>query len=190
MKKTLLLAGVACLFAANANAGISMYNQEFTPYIGADYVYDHASYKKDAKLLSLKKSYNSGMINVGLRAMRYVGLEAFFQQSMTNKTNKNTDYPVKSKFYAYGADLYGYLPIGCYGFNMLGSLGLADYNLDLKVKQAGKYDKQRMGYRMGLGMQYDFTNHFAARVMGRYNYIGAKHLDNLKEVTVGLRYSF
>lgn len=190
MKKTLLLAGVACVIAANASAETNWYHYDFRPYIGVDYSYDHASYKKEFKALSMKKSYNSGIINVGGRMGKYAGLEAFFQQSLKNKTNKNTDNPVKSSFYAYGADMYGYMPIGCYGFNLLGSVGLANYNMDVKTKQTGKFDKQRMGYRFGAGMQYDITNHLAARVMGRYNYIGAKHLDNLKEVTVGLRYTF
>lgn len=193
MKKTLLLAGVTCLFAANANAqldnkhNMNWYGHEVAPYIGVDYAYDKASYKG---VRGMKKEYNSFIVNLGVRTMRYTGLEAFFQQSGNVKSFKNTNREIKSRFYAFGADLYGYLPIGCNGFNMLGSLGMANYNVKAKYTGRGSEDKNRMGYRMGLGMQYDFTNHISARVMGRYNYIGAKHLDNLKEVTVGMRYSF
>ena len=43
MKKTLLLAGVACLFSVSANA--MDLSREFRPYIGLDYVYSHADYK-------------------------------------------------------------------------------------------------------------------------------------------------
>jgi len=196
MKKTLLLAGVACLFAANVNArmhgngdhNMMWYGKEVAPYIGVDYAYDHANYKQEAK--GMKKSYNSAIFNMGVRTLRYMGLEAFFQQSANNKSYKHTENPIKTRFYAFGADAYGYMPIGCDGFNLLGSLGLANYNIKAKYALGGSNDKNRMGYRAGLGMQYDFTQHIAARVMGRYNYIGAKHLDNLKEVTVGMRYSF
>jgi len=194
MKKTLLLAGVACLFAANANAqldnkhNMKWYGKEITPYIGVDYAYDRAAYRKEAK--QLKKDYNSFVVNLGVRTMRYAGLEAFFQQSGNIKSLKHTGNEVKTKFYAFGADLYGYLPIGCDGFNLLGAVGLANYNVKAKYQQGGEYDKDRLGLRIGGGMQYDFTDHFAARVMGRYNHIGSKQLKNLKEVTVGMRYSF
>jgi len=186
MKKTLLLAGAACLFAVSA-ANAKMNYSDFSPYIGVDYAYDHASYKGDVK--GAKKGYNSGIINAGVRMYEYAGLEAFFQQSGRRKSFKGSEREIRTEFYAYGADLYGYLPVTCYGINLLGSAGLANYNVKEKHK-TGSQDKQRMGYRIGAGVQYDFTKHFAARVMGRYNYIGAKHLDNLKEVTVGLRYNF
>lgn len=194
MKKTLLLAGVACLFAANANAqldnkhNMNWYGKEVAPYIGVDYAFDRADYKKEAK--QLKKNYNSFLINLGVRTMRYAGMEAFFQQSGNVKSFKNSGNEVKTRFYAFGADMYGYLPIGCDGFNLLGTAGLANYNIKAKYPQKGSDDKNRMGYRIGAGMQYDFTNHIAARVMGRYNYLNAKHLKDLKEVTVGMRYSF
>lgn len=194
MKKTLLLAGVACLFAVNANAqlnndhNMTWYGREVAPYIGVDYAYDRAGYKKLPG--DMKKNYNSVMVNLGVRTMKYTGLEAFFQQSGNVKSLKNSGNGVKTRFYAFGMDMYGYLPIGCDGFNLLGSLGLANYNVKAKYQLGGSEDKNRMGYRIGAGMQYDFTNHIAARVMGRYNYLNAKHLKDLKEVTVGMRYSF
>ena len=43
MKKTLLLAGVACLMTANANAGM------LSPYVGADYVHVNTDYKNKNK---------------------------------------------------------------------------------------------------------------------------------------------
>ena len=185
MKKTLLLAGVACLFSVSANA--MDVAKEFRPYIGLDYVYSHADYKD--LVLEPKKSYNSGMVSVGTWISPYASLEAFFQQSAEVKSHNGTIDHIKTKFYACGLDAYGYLPLGCDGFNLLGSLGLANYNMKVKYHQ-GSDDKQRMGYRVGIGAQYDFTEHFAARVVGRYSFIGAKHLDNLMEVTAGIRYTF
>jgi opacity protein-like surface antigen len=51
-------------------------------------------------------------------------------------------------------------------------------------------DKQRVGYRGGVGFSYDLTENISFRMMGRYSYIGMAGLDNLMEMTAGLRYTF
>ena len=186
MKKALLLAGVACVFSANANAMDMM--KDIKPYIGLDYVYSHADYKDLER--DPKKSYNSLAINAGMWMTHYASLEAFFQQSDENKSFGGTPEHLKTKFYAYGLDAYGYMPLGCNGLNLLGTVGLANYNMKVKYAHHGSDDKQRMGYRLGIGAQYDFTENMSARIVGRYSYIGAKHLDNLMEVTAGIRYTF
>lgn len=187
MKKTLLLAGVACLFSFGANAAdYSM--RDLKPYVGLDYVYTSANLKKDT---GIKKDYNSGAVNAGITLYDNVGLEAFFQQSGERKSLKGTPYQTKSEFYAYGLDLYGYMPIGCDGFNLVGSIGAANYNVKLKYKgHFGNEDKQRVGYRGGVGMQYNMTENWSARLLYRYTYLGMKELKNLNEVTAGIRYSF
>ena len=87
--------------------------------------------------------------------------------------------------------MYGYMPIGCDGFNLVGSLGIANYNVKLKYRgHQGSDDKQRLGYRAGAGIQYDFNDNISARVMYRYTQLGMKEVKNLNEVTAGLRYSF
>lgn len=187
MKKTLLLAGVACLFSFGANAAdYSM--RDLKPYVGLDYVYTHGNIKKET---GIKQDYSSGAVNAGIRFYDYLGLEAFFQQSGERKSMKGTLDQTKSEFYAYGLDLYGYMPIGCDGFNLLGSVGAANYNVKLKYRgHQGSDDKQRVGYRAGVGVQYDITENFSARLMGRYTYLGMKELSGLEEVTAGIRYSF
>ncbi len=185
MKKTLLLAGVACLFSVSAQA--QDYMSEVRPYIGLDYAYDKADFKKDAK--DLKDGFNSGIINVGSRMGDYFGLEAFYQLSDERKT-KFEDYNLSAKFQAYGLDAYGYLPLGCEKkFDLLASLGAAVYDMKLKGPDA-KLTQKRVGYRAGIGAQYNFTENFAARIMGRYNYVGTAHLNNFNEVTAGVRYTF
>lgn len=186
MKKTLLLAGVACLISFSANA------REFNPYIGLDYAYTKADLKKDLK--PVDDGYNSGIINAGVRMGQYAGLEAFFQQSGERKTHVAADQSIKSKFNAYGLDLYGYLPIPACSdkFDLLASIGAANYDFQAKYKgiARGKYDKQRVGYRAGIGAQYNLTENWAARVMGRYTYLGARDINHLSEVTAGVRYTF
>ncbi|MBR6409446.1 MAG: porin family protein [Alphaproteobacteria bacterium] len=188
MKKTLLLAGVACLVSLNANAGYwsDIYN-EMKPYIGADYIYSYAKFGGPAK--HMKDSYHSGSVNLGARMYGYWGLEAFYQQA--GKRERHIEGKKHSaEFLAYGADMYGYAPVGCSQFNLLGSLGLANYRFDFKYPDVASKKQNRMGYRAGIGMQYDFNEHFAMRVMGRYTYLGMNRVNNLKEVTAGLRYMF
>ena len=60
----------------------------------------------------------------------------------------------------------------------------------LKYKNMDRGSFNRVGYRAGLGLQYDFNDNFSARVVGRYSYIGAATVDNLMEVTAGLQYRF
>ena len=73
MKKTLLLAGVACIFSYNANA--MNISSDLKPYIGLDYVYSKADFKGEASRLEksnlLKDNYNSGVINAGIKLGDY-----------------------------------------------------------------------------------------------------------------------
>ena len=187
MKKIYLLSAAVSLFALNANAtDWSMGNDFFRPYIGADYVYTHAKHGREAK--HMKKDYSSWMVNVGTDIAKYTSVEAFFQQSGERKTNFENN-KMKSEFYAWGLDMYGRMPVMCSGFNLLGSLGAANYNVKYKYNP-GSVDKQRVGYRAGVGFSYDFNNNVSFRVMGRYTYLGMARVNNLKEVTAGLKYTF
>ncbi len=187
MKKTLLLASVACLISANASAEMM---QDLKPYVGIDYVYDNADFKGAAS--EAKDNYNSGSINAGIELMDYVSLEAFYQMAGERKAHLPVSEggELKSSFDAYGLDLYGYLPLGCeQKFSLLATTGMAVY--DTEIKQGGhKIDKSRIGYRVGGGAQYNLTDHIAARVVGRYSYVGTRDLNHLAEVTAGIRYTF
>lgn len=187
MKKEILMAGAAMFLAGAAQA------TEINPYVGLDYIFSSADYKSDNNTWdkALKDNYNSGAINLGMRPNQYFSLEGFFQQSTKEKGSRISEGGdrIKSEFYAYGADAYGYLPVGCDGWNLLGTVGLANYNFKVKTA-AGSEDKNHMGYRAGLGVQYDMNEHWAMRVIGRYSYIDSAILDNLQEVTAGIRYTF
>ncbi len=188
MNKALLLAGAACIFFSTQANAQQMFGHEIEPYVGADYIFSAADFKGDAN--KLKEDYNSGSVNVGTRLGKYAGLEAYYQMSGERKATVEGE-KAKAKFHSYGLDLYGYMPLGCTDkVDLLASVGLGNYNLEVKNLPNGKYDKDHMGYRFGVGAQYNFNEHVSARVMGRYTLVDTSYLDNLMEVTAGLRYTF
>ena len=185
MKKVLLLAGVAALVSANANA--FNLEREVKPYIGADYTYSNVEYKTTG--YSLPHSYNSHGANIGAKLGEYFGPEFYYQQSF-KRTTHTADKKVKNRFFSYGMDLMGYLPLGCEGmFNGLASVGFGDYNVKTSYRGHSN-DTNKIGYRAGLGLQYNMTDNWSARIMGRYSYVGTRFLDDMWEAVAGLRYTF
>lgn len=190
MNKALLLAGAACVLCLSTPAKAQqMFGHEIEPYIGADYIFTSADFKKAGNLL--KEDYNGGAVNIGTRLGKYAGLEAYYQMTGERKAKHESGSDLKSKFRSYGLDLFGYLPLGCADkVDLLASVGAGNYTLKVKGDPTGEYDKDHMGYRFGIGAQYNFNEHVSARVMGRYTYVDTKYLDSLMEVNAGLRYTF
>ena len=183
MKKTLLLAGVAALVSFNANA------MEMKPYVGLDYVYSMVDFEDGDMDKVVEDDLNAFAITAGAKMHKNFGLEAFYQQSK-EESKKTLGLKAKDKYKAYGVDAIGYLPIDHEGkFEVLGSLGLGYYDAD--VKFAGFSDSDDgLGYRIGAGAQYNITENVAARVMARYADVDIDGVDNMVDVTAGIRYSF
>ena len=194
MKKTLLLASVACLISSAASANMmddaKRIYHESTPYIGMDYAYTNLDLKGPAK--HAKENFNSAKLNLGIDMGKHFGLEAFYQFGGARKAHLREDQgggTKKFKFNAYGIDAYGYMPLGCaQKISLVGTVGMAVYDTELKYND--KVSKSKVGYRVGGGAQYKLTDKIAARVIGRYGYVGSKQLNHVAEVTAGLRYSF
>lgn len=189
MKKTLLLAGVACvLLSSNANAGWQDTAKNANMYVGADYVFD--SYDFKGTLDEAKKSHNSGNFNIGTRVENF-GTEIFGQWSgKRTKDLGEGEGKLKTRVDAYGLDFAGYLPLGCEGkYDLLATAGAANYYYRGKSDN-DKISKNRIGWRIGGGAMYNMTDHVSARVVGRYAYIGTRDLNHAAEVTAGVRYSF
>lgn len=133
MKKTLLLAGVASLFAFNAQA------LDVKPYVGVDYVYSKADLATD----EFDDQWNAYALSVGTKLNKNFGVEAFYQE--TDDAEKNIPLPAfnsiaktEASYKAYGVDFIGYLPVGCENkLELLGSVGLAQYDVEAKAKIAG-----------------------------------------------------
>ncbi len=187
MKKSILLAGVACvLIATNASAGMREMIDHTKYYVGADYAFSKFDYKGD--LDRAKDSYSSGILNVGARMDR-IGIELFGQMT-GSRTQDLEDSKLKTKVYAYGMDVYGYQPLGCEGkYDLLASIGLANYHYKGESAENDK-SANRIGYRFGLGAMYNFNDNISARLMARYAYIGADTMNHAAELTAGMRYNF
>jgi opacity protein-like surface antigen len=170
------------------------------PYIGFDIgrTYAKLTDTDDEDLFKDKNNSISGVI--GLKFNKNFGLEAFYQQS--DKAKKSVDYGIAQmstslQYSAYGADFLGYLPVS-QDFEVLASLGLAQY--DLKAKASGhlygipfseKDSEDSLGYRFGLGLQYNINQHLALRTMAHYIQLDKDEaIKHLTEISLGLRYMF
>lgn len=176
--------------------------------------------KVSADLENLIDDQNSVAFILGGRINKYFGLEAFYQQSHednhfsqidndTLNTNGSdyTDYHLMNNyitsFKAYGLDAIGYLPISPY-FDFIGSFGIANYNFKNKAtftayfldqfemtgKSENNFDDDGIGIRAGLGAQVNVADGVALRLMYRYIHIGGDVIDNLNELSFGIRFLF
>lgn len=195
MKKTLLLAGVASLFAMNVNA------VEFKPYVGLDYVYSDAG-MKDNLDEAYESKYNSFKFDLGAKLNKNFGLEFFYQQSGEEDKKHATasilgaDAEISTEFKAYGVDAIGYLPLTD-KLEGLGSIGFAKYDFEAEYNLIGvakeKQDEDNIGIRFGLGLQYNITDNVAVNGMARYVKIDDSDDDVIEDITefsIGARYSF
>lgn len=154
---------------------------------------------------------------LGLKINKYFGIEAFYQQSGEETHRDNTyfnideaeDYDTTTISYkSYGVDLISYIPIN-QEFEILASLGLAQYDFDTKIKEnwydspfdkfvtgnmsSESYSKKfdSLGIRIGIGAQYNINEHFALRAMARYIKMDDdEYIKSLTELSLGLRYMF
>jgi len=184
MKKTLLLAGVASIFAFNAQA------IEFTPYVGADYNLNfvNKSSNKSSKLDGyVSGKYHSGSIVAGTKVTPYAAVEAFGE--LSKHVWKKS---VHSEYGAYGVDAFGILPLGCYGeWEVLGTAGVGRYRSEHKEKGVpGSKSEHVWGYRLGAGVQYNVTENWGVRAMYRHIAFVNKPIRGFDTLSFGVRYAF
>ncbi|MBQ9271530.1 MAG: outer membrane beta-barrel protein [Alphaproteobacteria bacterium] len=176
MKKSLLLASVAMLFAGVVNAG------QLTPYVGFDYV-NMAPNVAD----SLPENYDIGNINAGLRYEGAGALEVFAERSMREKSN-NGNNVTRGRLYGYGADLL----INGYDFSqasILGSVGYGRFTTKMR-DQGGTRDETGNSLRFGVGGEINPTLNWGFRAMFRYSFSDSDAYKNAKEFSLGARYYF
>ena len=212
MKKTLLLAGVACLFASQANAE----GYFFKPYLGLDYVHSwldssivgNDAYGNDYKLK--EDNMNAGEVSLGVKFHPNFAAEAFYTQSdkldsninvkVIDEDNEFQDFnrKVSLKYKAMGLDFIGSIPV-TNGLEFLGSLGTGYYKVSAKneiTSFAGlpiyadedSETANKWGVRVGIGAQYYLTDYLALRGMVRISRIDS--FGSLTDLTAGVRVYF
>lgn len=149
---------------------------------------------------------------VGAKFNKHFGLEAFYQKSGDGENDLEMgigeDLWLKDKttisYTAMGVDMIGYLPVN-QDFEILASLGLAQYGFESEINYSSfsiyddygyideteSKDFNSLGYRFGLGAQYNITNNLALRGMARYIKMNDDdYVKSLTEFSLGLRYMF
>lgn len=191
MKKTLLLAGVASLFAMSANAyDIKDY---WSPYVGLDYNYTATHHPESTSTVAgniLPSNYHSGTFAFGTKVFDYVAVEGFAEFSKYENKPETRSYTR-----AYGVDALGILPLYCNDLELLGSLGLGRYYNKLKYKTAAgksQFAEYDWGYRFGAGLQYNINDNWGLRAMYRHVLFNKPKFayHNLDVVSLGVRYNF
>lgn len=185
MKKTLLLAGIACLFAANAANAM-----EIKPYVGMDYNYSSIDVAKNSARLNVEDDYNNASLIAGTKLHQNFGLEAFYQRSLNETNTFVYGNRTTSHISAYGADALGYLPLGCeQKVELIAGLGIGHYEIKARTP-FDSYKENGTGYRMSAGAQYNFDDNWAVRGMFRHVVIEGGDFDRVNEYSAGVRYSF
>lgn len=177
---TLMLSTAICLSAASASA----IENQYRPYIGADYAYNIA------RTEGYHTYHNAGSLNVGSVYNPYFGTELFYQYADRYKASSSE---LKSSgFQAYGLDLMAYLPLGCDGKIVpTATMGIGQYIVDNDFRNHKNQRDRGWGYRFGGGLTYNIDNNWAARILARY--VKTDHLDKLDhftEYSFGIRYTF
>ncbi|MBP3687099.1 MAG: porin family protein [Alphaproteobacteria bacterium] len=175
------------------------------PYIGVDIATTKMKFSsvkdEDGDSFNYKEvlpaSYTAYSLNAGAKFNQNFGIEAFIQQSSEETKTDDWDYKEKIQFNAIGIDLIGYLPVS-HELELLASLGLAQYNFNLKeeIDYDDYYEWEKstlntIGYRFGIGAQYNINEHIALRAMARYiKFSDDDIIKNMTELSLGLRYMF
>lgn len=183
MKKAVLLAGAACLFAGAANA-------EIIPYAGLDGNYSTLDWAYDIED-SVEDDYQSVSFVAGSKFNRNFGVEAFYQLSNGEKNKDAYEGLNHSRFTAYGVDALGYLPLGCEGkVDLIASAGIAEYTFKVRNTFDGSAKDHSTGYRLNAGAQYNIDENWSVRGMYHHVYTQNSYVDAIDEFSIGFRYNF
>jgi len=186
MKKALLLAGVASLFATAANA-------EIKPYIGLDGNYSSLDWARNIENF-VEDDYQSVSLVAGAKLVRNFGLEAFYQLSGGEKnsiSDRQQSAFYHSRFTAYGLDALGYLPLGCEGkVELIAGAGVGEYTFKIRTVGYRTFKDHSTGYRLNAGAQYNINENWSLRGMYHHVYTQKSYVDAIDEFSVGIRYNF
>ncbi|MBQ8436467.1 MAG: porin family protein [Alphaproteobacteria bacterium] len=175
MNKTLLLASAATLIAFNANAA------DIKPYVGADIGYSHAELYEPWNIFD--DNFVIGSFNVGTKISDYFGLETSVQTSA-----KTESYGIDLSYNSYGIDAFGYLPVNN-NVELFASAGVGFYEFEAEG-YGYSLSEEETALRVGLGAQYNINDNWGIRGMLKHAFVDSYSVDNITELSAGVRYSF
>lgn len=207
MNKKILAAACGLVMSS----GFVFAHDDMNFYVGGDVGYSKHGYASEFKnaLASYPGSAGTAKTKaptvglfVGGKFHENFGAEigyTFFKKAKVDWTGTwNTDYIKANNIYA---DLLGYMPVDTC-FDLIGSVGMGrmkiKFNTNNGADAANNYDsfsKGKVGFRLGAGAQYKFDDHFATRVMVRYQRANIKGVNDIKayksntSVNLGLTYT-
>lgn len=177
MKKALLLAGLAGMVAANAEA------VDVMPYVGLDAGYAMVDGNEDTNGWMSTKNWSLAGV-LGARTDHF-GLEAFYMNSL-----RQHKADAASRISGYGVDALAFQQLGCSGrWELVGAAGIGEYKLKVNGAEGGESDTG-YGYRLGGGLQYAMSENTSLRVMYHHVWMNKSVIDSMDEFTVGIRYAF
>ncbi len=183
MKKSLLLAGVACLLSVQANAS------EIKPYVGFDIGGAKADY--GYWLDGEDDTFVVSNFNIGAKFNKYFGVEFSTQASSEVDIEGMGDLSYSSV----NADVIAYAPVND-KVDLFGLAGVGYYTLDLDMGENLFQDcdthiqNQEVAFRIGGGIQYNINEKWAMRGAVRHAFIDNDYVESLTEFTLGVRYNF
>ena len=199
MKKILLLAGVAALFASNASASI------FTPYVSAKakYVFMDSTVKysknDDKHHINMDKDIFGASVAFGLRPQFFPAVRGELEYNHNKDIKKtNVDGSAKTESHYVLINMY-YDFRTCTPFTPYIGAGLGGSSIKYSVNDQSDRNN-RFAWQVGLGTTYDFTPNIAADLGYRYADLGhfsrASHGGKTRvdsdahELYLGVRYTF
>ena len=184
--KKIFFFGLLMLVLGHSTKTYATESFDYTPYVGIDYGF------VKAKASHANPNYHLLNLNIGTKYNNYFGTEAFFEHSSSDTKKLNSTDKLKTSYRAYGIDAMAYLPLGCYHtFDVVGSIGLAEYIFTSKFNKQKHHNDNAWGYRVGIGLIYNATENLSVKAMARY--VGVNditYINHLNEYTLGLRYHF
>lgn len=162
------------------------------PYIGLDYVYSMSDIDSNDRVDIYEEDLSAFAVSFGLKFNQHFGLEMFYQQSEEGEKTILGVVKTEDKYKAYGLDLVGYLPVTPQ-FDLLGAVGIGSYDVEVTVKNQGQEvsdSDDGFSWRIGVGGQFNITNNWGIRVMARYVDPDVENLNNMVDISAGIRYTF
>lgn len=169
----------------------------FNPYIGADYQFTRLSYAGDGG----HDSFSGFNIHAGNRFSDHFGLElGYFRTGEQSATYDilGTPTTIKGRLQGVTLDALGYLPVTeDNAFELVGTVGLAYTHgrIESAGYITGSDSDNDIGFRVGGGAQYNFTQNLNARALVRFQTVGLEVqgidvTDNAWIGSFGLNYRF